>query len=212
MSSSFTEGNAFMYRCAIAVLLAVGLASGSAWAGKYNRKLNLGSPAPAFKDLEGVDGKKYSLEDFKDKDAVVVVITCNECPVAGSYENRIIAFSKKYENKVAVVAVNVCLGEEESLPRMKARAQKKGFNFVYLRDPSQQVGRAYGASKTPEFFALDKERKVAYMGALDDDLRIAKVKEKYLENAIEAILKGEKPTLAETPAFGCGIEYRKRKD
>src|SRR5262249_10433880 len=128
-----------------------------------------------------------------------------------TYEDRIIAFAKKYKDKVAMVALNVNDGEEESLPKMKAHAQEKGFSFVYLRDPEQKIGRALGATKTPEFFVLNKERKIVYMGALDDELNPRKVTEKYLENAVEAVLKGEKPAKAETPAYGCGIPYRKVK-
>ncbi len=201
-----------MYRSAIAMLLLAGLSVSPALAGKYNRKLSLGDAAPAFKDLEGIDGKKYSLEDFKGKDLVVIAITCTECPVARVYEDRLVAFAKKYEGKVAVVAINVNTGEEETLAPMRERAKKKGYNFVYLRDPSQRIGRAYGASKTPEFFVLDKGRKVVYMGALDDDMNPAKVKDKYLGDAVESVLKGDKPARMETPAFGCSIEYRKAKD
>jgi peroxiredoxin len=200
-------------RYAIVFLLVVSFALVSPLqAGKYNRKLSIGDAAPAFKDLEGVDGKKHGLEDFKSKDLVVLVTTCNECPVARAYEERIIEFTKKHASKVAVVAINVNPGEEETLAQMKARAKKKNFNFFYLRDDSQKIGRAYGASKTPEFFVLDKNRKVAYMGALDDSMIAADIKQKYLEEAVEAILKGKKPAKVETPPYGCGIIYEKRKN
>jgi peroxiredoxin len=198
-----------MHRSVLAILLAACFAVSPLLAGKYNRKISVGDAAPVFKSLEATDGKKYGLDDFKDKDLVVLVITCNECPVAQSYEDRVIALAKKYKDRVAVVALNVCSGEDEDLPKMKAHAEKKGFNFVYLRDPDQKIGRVFGASKTPEFFVLNKERKIAYMGALDDELNPAKVTEKYLDSAVEAALKGEKPAKAETPAYGCSIEYRR---
>jgi peroxiredoxin len=201
-----------MHRCVLTILLAASFAAGPALAGKYNRKISIGDAAPAFKSLEATDGKKYALEDFKDKDLVVLVIICNECPVAQTYEDRVIAFANKYKDKVSVVALNVNDGDDENLAKMKTHAEKKGFNFVYLRDPEQKMGRALGASKTPEFFVLNKERKVVYMGALDDELNPAKVTEKYLEKAVDALLKGEKPAKAETPAYGCGIEYRKAKN
>lgn len=196
-----------MVRVAAIALLSVSLSAGPLTAGKFNRKLNVGDAAPAFKDLEGIDGQKHSLYDFKNKEVLVLVITCNECPVSSAYEDRIIAFADKYRSKAAVAAINVCQGEDESLPKMKARAKEKSFPFPYLRDASQEVGRAYGASKTPEFFVLNKDRKIVYMGALDDELDAAKVKRKYLEEAVEAVLKGETPAKAETPAYGCGIEY-----
>jgi peroxiredoxin len=201
-----------MSRSVLAILLAVSFAVSPTLAGKFNRKISVGDAAPVFKSLKATDGKEYGLEDFKDKDFVVLVITCNECPVAQSYEDRVIALAKKYKDKVAVVALNVNGGDDEDLPKMKAHAEKKGFNFVYLRDPDQKIGRALGASKTPEFFVLNKERKIVYMGALDDELNPAKVTEKYLESAVDALLKGEKPAKAETPAYGCGIEYRKAKN
>ena len=201
-----------MPRIAIAIVLIAGFAATPVHAGKYNRKLTIGAAAPAFKDLDGIDGKKHSLADFKNNDVVVLLVTSNECPVARSYEDRLIAFTKKYEGKIAVAAINVSLGEEEGLPQMKERAKKRRFNFVYLRDASQSLGRALGASKTPECFVLNKDRRVVYMGALDDDWLNQEVKEKYLEYAVEATLKGEKPAKAETPAYGCGIEYRKKKD
>jgi len=198
-----------MVRCAIFALFVTSLAfANPARAGKYNRKLKIGDAAPAFKDLEGIDGKKHNLDDFKGKDVVVLVITCNECPVARAYEKRIIDFTKKHEDKVAVVAISVNNGEEDQMPQMQERAKKVGFNFPYLHDPSQKIGRALGATHTPEFFVLNKDRKVVYMGALDDHLNAAKVAEKYLENAVAAILKGEKPATAETPANGCGIPYK----
>ncbi len=200
-----------MSRIVLAILLAVSFAVSPLLAGKYNRKISVGDAAPGFNNLDATDGKKYSLDDFKDKDLVVLVLICNECPVAQTYEDRIMAFAKKYKDKVAVVGLNVCGGEDEELPKMKTHAEKKGFNFVYLRDPEQKIGRALGASKTPEFFVLNKERKITYMGALDDELNPAKVTEKYLESAVDAILKGEKPAKAETPAYGCSIEYRRAK-
>ncbi len=150
----------------------------------------------------------HSLDNFKNKDVVVLVITCNHCPVARAYEKRIIDFTKTHEEKVAVVAISVNNGEEDQMPQMKERAKKAGFNFPYLHDPSQKIGRRLGATKTPEFFVLNKDRTVAYMVALDDHMNAAKVEEKYLENAVTAVLKGEKPATAETPAFGCGVPYK----
>jgi peroxiredoxin len=206
----FTAKEKNMARCAIvALLVAVFAMTSPVQGGKYNRKLKIDDAAPVFKGLEGIDDKKHNLDEFKNKDLVVVVFTCNECPVSRAYEKRIIAFTKKHEGKVAVVAINVNQGEEETLAQMKERAKKMKFNFAYLRDPSQKIGHAYGASKTPEFFVLNKDRKIAYMGALDDEMIERRVEEKYLDKAIEAVLKGQKPATAETPALGCSIEYKK---
>jgi peroxiredoxin len=193
-----------------AVLMAVVALTLPAVAGEFNKKLNIGDPAPVFKDLEATDGHKYSLDSFKDKDVLVVCITCNHCPVAVAYEDRLINFAKKYggkDSKVGLIAINVNNLEADKLPKMKERANEKGFNFVYAYDPSQKIGRDLGASVTPEFFVFGKDRKVIYMGAMDDSQNSPKVN--YLEAAVEAALKGETPKTKETRARGCSVKYEK---
>ena len=180
--------------------------------GKFNRKIKIGDPAPSYTGLPGVDGKSHSLADEKDKDVVVLVITCNQCPVATAYEKRIMDFSKKYggpESKVAVVAINVNSDAEDSLPNMIVRAQERGFSFPYLYDDSQKIGRALGATVTPEFFVLDKNRKVVYMGGMDNGVNPNNVTANYLVPAVEAALKGVAPTISETAARGCNILYQR---
>jgi peroxiredoxin len=198
-----------MFRIALMALALAGWVLVPAQAGKYNKKLKIGDPAPTFANLEGVDGKTYSLDSFKDKEVLVLCITCNHCPVAQAYEDRIIQFVKKYasgpDSKVAFVAINVNNLEADKLPKMKERAQAKGFNFPYLYDPSQQIGRALGASVTPEFFVFNKDRKLVYMGAMDDSQTSPRVN--YLEAAVEAALRGEIPQTAETRARGCTVKY-----
>jgi len=200
-------------RFSILLLLAVGgLGLLPVQAGEFNKKLSVGDAAPPWKDLPGVDGKTHSLADLKDKDVVVLVFTCNSCPIAVDYEDRIIAFTKKYAGaKLAVVAVNVNVIEEDRLPKMQERAKEKGFNFPYLFDESQKIARAYGAMYTPEFFVLDKERKIAFLGAMDDTSAAAGVKVRYLEAAVDAVLKGEKPARGETRARGCLIRFLREK-
>jgi peroxiredoxin len=179
-----------------------------------NGVLSLGDPAPAWKDLPGVDGKKHSLADLKDKQVVVVVFTCNSCEIASDYEDRIIAFAKASagaDKPTAVVAINVNTVEEDRLPKMKERAESKGFPYPYLYDQTQKIAKAYGAIYTPEFFVLDKDRKIAYMGSFDDNIELTKVKRQYLKPAIEAVLKGEKPSPAKTNAFGCLIRYERAR-
>lgn len=203
-----------MTRLALAALLAV-LAAGSAPAGKYNKVLSPGDQAPEWKDLVGTDGQKHALADLKDKAVVVLVFTCNSCPVAADYEDRIIAFAKTHagpDSKVGVVAVNVNTEKADALPAMKARAEKKGFPFPYLYDPSQEIARKYGAMFTPEFVVLDKDRKVVYLGALDDKSPPAEPTLKHVEAAVTAALAGKKPEVAETSAAaGCRIKFKKKK-
>lgn len=170
--------------------------------------LEIGTAAPAWKGLEGIDGKKHSLGDLKEADAVVVVFTCNHCPVAKAYEERLVEFQNDYKNKkVALVAINVSNADADKLPAMKERAEEKGFEFAYLYDPSQEIGRKFGAVVTPHAFVLDKERKLAYRGAIDDSQDASKVTKHSLRDAVDAVLAGKKPAEPETKQFGCGIGY-----
>jgi peroxiredoxin len=200
---------------ALALLL---LASAVALAGpgKFNKVLAPGDPAPEWKDLPGTDGKKHSFADFKEKEVLVVVFTCNTCPVAENYEDRLIAFAKAFagpKDKVGVVAVNPNDGKDENLEAMTKRAKKKGFPFPYLSDASQEVTDRYGAKYTPEFFVLNKERKVVYTGAMDDKAPPGEAKVKHLEAAVKAVLAGEKiPTTETSAAAGCKIKPKAKKD
>ena len=198
---------------AVAVLLAL---AGPAPAGKFNKVLNIGDAAPTWEGLEGTDGNKHALAHLKGKDVVVVVFTCNSCPVAEGYENRIIAFATQHagpDAKVGVVAINVNTAKDDALPAMKVRAQKKKFPYAYLFDPTQEIARKYGAGYTPEFFVLDKERKVAYMGSMDDKGPPGEPKALHLEAAVAAVLAGKKVETAETSAAaGCRIKFNPKRD
>ncbi len=197
----------------LAVLLAAMTAS-AAKAGKYNPVLDIGGAAPAFGKLPGVDGKEQAFADFQDREVLVVVFTCNTCPYALDYEKRIIQFVKDYcgpEGKVGLVAINVNRVPGDLPKDMKERAEKYHYNFPYLYDESQQSAKQYGATFTPEFFVLDKERKVVYMGAMDDNTDAAKVKEKHVENAVNAALAGQKPSTTETVGIGCLVRYARER-
>jgi peroxiredoxin len=170
--------------------------------------LEIGQLAPKWENLEGVDGKRHSLADLKEAKAVLVVFTCNHCPVAQAYEDRLIDLHAKYRQRgVELVAINVNNLEADRLPAMKERAAQKGFKFAYLYDPSQAIGRAYGATVTPHAFVLDGQRKLAYMGAIDDDMNAAKAETHYVRQALEAVLAGKQPEPAQTQPAGCGIVY-----
>jgi peroxiredoxin len=181
-------------------------------AGEFNKVLKLGDTAPAWKDLPGTDGKKHSLGDHSSKELLVVCFTCNSCACSEEYEDRIIAFAKKYQDRVGFVAINVNTIPEDRLDAMKKKADKKKFPFDYLYDETQKIARDYGATYTPEFFVLTKDRKIAYMGAMDDKTNLADVKERYLESAVDAMLKGEKPAKSETIARGCLIRWKRTRD
>jgi peroxiredoxin len=179
-------------------------------AGEFNSTLNIGDAGPAWKNLPGVDGKEHSLADLDAKKPVVVVFTCNSCPIATDYEDRIIAIARKFADQVNFVAINVNRVPEDSLAKMKTRAEAKKFLYPYLFDESQQIAKDYGAVFTPEFFVLNADRKIVYMGGLDDNSDATQVKTNYLEPAILAVLKGAKPETQETAARGCRIRFARR--
>lgn len=141
---------------------------------------------------------------------LVLAITCNHCPTAVAYEDRIIAFAQKHaapQSKVALVAINVNNLEEDKLPKMKERAKSKGFTYPYLYDPSQKIARDLGAAVTPEFFVYDKNRKLVYTGSFDDKINGATVN--YLEAAVQAALNGTPAEPPQTKPFGCSIKFDK---
>lgn len=185
------------------------LAFHAAQAGKFNRVLDIGDPAPAWENLPGVDGRQHSLADLADARIVVIAFTCNHCPVAQSYQERFKEFARKYKPKgVELVAISVNLEPADGLEKMKERAAEQEYNFPYLQDPTQQIGRKYGATSTPHLFVLDKQRRIAYMGAFDDDFSDASaVQEHYVRDAVEALLAGQEPEITETRQSGCPIRY-----
>jgi peroxiredoxin len=153
-------------------LVAVAAIAMPALAGKYNKVVSVGDKAPTFSGLPAVfkgEERSVSLPDIKD-DVVVLVFLANHCPAVGQYEDRLIEFTKDYEGKgVRVVGISVSQQEGDKLPGIKSYMKDKGSNYVYGYDESQDIGRAYGATNTPQFFVLDKDRVIRYMGAMDDN-------------------------------------------
>ncbi|NNJ27450.1 thioredoxin family protein [Alienimonas chondri] len=195
---------------ASAFALTLGAVSGdSASASEFNEVLDIGDKAPSFENLPSADGKKLSLADLKDQKAIVVVFTCNHCPVAQAYEGRMKAFAKEYADKgVSVVAISVSTEPEDALPEMAERVKAEGINYPYLRDETQAIGKAYGASVTPQSFVLGPDRTVRYMGAWDDSWRAAKAPEEtYVRDAVDAVLAGKDVAVTEKRQVGCGIVY-----
>ncbi len=175
--------------------------------------LKIGFPAPDF-ILTGIDDKKYSLESFKDKKAVVIIFSCNHCPYVQAYEERILKMQNDYATKaVAVIAINSNEDvnyPDDSFENMKKRAAEKNFNFPYLRDEDQSVARAYDATHTPEIFLLDAERKLAFHGKIDDNWQEPdKVQNHYLQDALDELLAGKEISVPETFTIGCTIKWKK---
>lgn len=195
----------------VMLLAAFALLDFNALAGEYNQVLDIGDAAPAWKELAGTDGAAHSLADLQDTPVVVVVFTCNTCPVANDYEARINQLAQSLPEKVAVVAINVNLSEGDGFAEMQQRAKEQGYRYPYLYDATQQIGREYGAGSTPEFFVLSPERKIVYMGAMDDNADATQAKLRYVDAAIEAALAGKLPETKETYANGCGIRYPRQR-
>ncbi len=166
--------------------------------------------------LKNVDGKMVSLTDYADEEGVIVIFTCNHCPYAKAYEQRIIALDKAYASEgFPVVAINPNDPNrvpEDAFPKMQERAAEKGYTFPYLVDETQEIARTYGATKTPHVYLLATEGNgtftVHYIGAIDDSPMDADAVDKtYLEDAIAAVKAGESPSPAETKAIGCTIKW-----
>ena len=193
-------------------LVVLSLVAVPAFAGKYNKAISVGDKAPDFAGIPAVaNGEQQSLtlSDIKE-DVVVVVFLANHCPVVRAYEDRVIDFTKEYKGKgVKVVGFAVSQAEGDKLPGIKDYMKENKSNYIYGYDESQAIGKAYGASNTPQFFVLDKERKIRYTGAMDDNGREDKVTKTYLRDAVDAVLKGESVAVEETRPVGCGVSYKK---
>jgi len=168
-------------------------------------------------DLKSVDGNTVSLSDYQDAKGFMVVFTCNTCPYAKMYEERIIALHNDYAPKgFPVIAINpndVGKSPGDSFAEMKARAKNKGFTFPYALDETQEITRAYGATRTPHVYVLKKEGKdkykVAYIGAIDNNWKDPDAaNEKYVRKAVDAILSGRTVPTTSTKAIGCTIKWQ----
>jgi peroxiredoxin len=163
--------------------------------------------------LPATDGGTVSADTYADKPVLGVVFWCNHCPYVKAWEDRMIAIQREYADRgvqfVLISSNDPVQYPDDSFDAMKVQAQKKAYPFPYLFDASQEVARAYGATRTPEIFLFDRERMLRYHGAPDDNFENpGAVKAAYLKDALEALLAGRDPTTAETPPKGCTIKWR----
>jgi len=186
--------------------------------------LALGSPAPDFA-LPGVDGKVHKLSDYAASRVLAVVFTCNHCPIAQVYEQRIERLYEEYGKRgVAVVAIQGndpkaltieeldCSDISDTLPEMKVRFAYKHLHYPYLYDGDTQAAtRAYGPQATPHIFIFDRERRLRYEGRIDDNYRIELVKTHEARDAIEALLAGKPVLVTHTGAFGCSTKWQEKE-
>lgn len=164
--------------------------------------------------LENIDGTTVSLANYKDAKGFIVIFTCNTCPYAVAYEDRIEALNKKYASKgypvIAIMPNNTDVKPGDSMEAMKTRAKEKGFTFPYLMDKGQKIYPQYGATKTPHVYILEKTKKgneVKYIGAIDDNYKDAEaVTTTYVEDAVNALLNNQNIEIKETRAIGCTIK------
>ncbi|MDA0745401.1 MAG: thioredoxin family protein [bacterium] len=176
--------------------------------------LSLGETAPkATVKMANIDGRELSIADVKGEHGTLVMFSCNSCPWVVAWEDRIASLGNAYQEKgFGVIVINANDTEqvaEDGLVQMKKRAEERGFNFPYVVDATSNVARAFGATRTPEVFLFNKQGKLVYNGAIDDDARNpGKVEAHYLKDALESILAGKPVSTAQTKALGCTIKFR----
>jgi peroxiredoxin len=187
--------------------------------------LKIGAKAPDF-NLKGVDGKMYTLASFKSADILIILFTCNHCPTAQAYEDRVQKIVNKYQSKnVKLVAISpnndkaVRLDElgysdlGDSYEEMKIRAKDKKYTYPYLYDGgTQSTAKAYGPTTTPHVFVFDKSRTLSYVGRIDDEEHINLTKVPDLTNALDEMLAGKKVSTPFTKTFGCSIKWASKID
>jgi peroxiredoxin len=197
-----------------ALALAIAATPAAAVAGESSGGLALGSKAPqATTKMKNVDGKQLSIADVAGKSGTLVIFTCNHCPFAKDWETRIVELANGYTARgigaVLINANNPDTHPEDGYAEMQTRAKSRGMKIPYVVDETSAVAKAFGASVTPEAFVFDKAGKLVYHGAIDDNRKQPdKVQARYLKDALDAVLAGKAPPVAETKSLGCGIKFR----
>jgi thiol-disulfide isomerase/thioredoxin len=201
---------------AIPVALATALSAPAVFAepGAGVGALALGAKAPlATTKMKSVDGKVVSIAEVAGKAGTLVIFTCNHCPFAKGWEERIVEIANSYPKKgIGVILINPndpAKHAEDSFDEMRERAKKRGLQVPYVVDDTSGVARAFGATVTPEAFLFDKGGNLAYHGTVDDNHQdAAKVRNRYLRDALDAVVAGKAPAPPETKSLGCGIKFR----
>ena len=176
--------------------------------------LDLGASAPkADVKMKNVDGRELTLTEIAGKQGTLVIFTCNHCPWAKAWEERIATLGNTYAARgVGVVAINANdpkTNAADGFDGMVERAKLRGFTFPYVVDRGSTVARAFGAERTPEAFLFDAQGKLVYHGTIDDNAQEPdKVTEHYLADALNAVVSGTAVAVKETKAMGCGIKFR----
>jgi peroxiredoxin len=192
------------------------MAGAVALAEPESKPLALGATAPmaSTKLKNSIDGKPVSISDVKGSKGTLVVFTCNGCPYAKAWEERIVELGNGYSKKgVGAILVNSndpTIADKDTPELMRARAKERGMQVPYAVDEGSSVAKAFGATVTPEAFLFDKAGKLVYHGTIDDNHKEAsKVSKRYLKDALEAVVSGKPVPAAETKSLGCGIKFKK---
>ncbi|MCR9183114.1 MAG: thioredoxin family protein [Flavobacteriaceae bacterium] len=207
--------NKSKYLSTLIALLVVSAGLLSFTSSNDNKGYEVGDLATDFK-LKNVDGKIVSLSDYKEVNGYIVIFSCNTCPYVVAYEDRMIDLHNKYNKKgFPVIAINPNdpeISPGDSFEKMQERAKEKNFPFAYVFDEKQEIFPQYGATRTPQVYLLEKTTQgniVRYIGAIDDNFKdAAAVKDKFLEDAIDAILNKKEVPVKTTRAIGCTIKVK----
>lgn len=175
-------------------------------------KIPMGTKPVDF-NLKGIDGEMHSLADYDDKEILVIVIMCNHCPYVQAVDDRLVQLQEKFaKQNVQFIGINPnddATYPEDNFENMIKRAGEKGYNFPYLKDEDQSIARQYQAQCTPDIFVYDKNRELCYHGRIDDNWQEPdKVTSNDLNDAIEALLDGKKPSPEQYPTMGCSIKWK----
>lgn len=187
-------------------------------AGKYNSIINIGDPLPTFNNLPSTSGENLSSEDLNEE-VIVLVSLANHCPWVRGMDKDLVSLAKSFNDKsIRFIGLSMNHREDDRLPAMKVHAEKHGYSFDYIFDERQDLGRKLGATRTPEYFVFNKERKLVYTGALydspakmNDDGTVKHINGEptqfYVHDAVTALLDGNEVTTKETRAHGCTVKY-----
>lgn len=187
-------------------------------AGEYNAVVDIGAPMPQFSDLPATDGTTLSSGDLEEE-IVILVFLANHCPWVKGMDPDLVKLADAVQSdKVRIVGVSVNHRDDDRLPAMKEHAAQAGYNFTYIYDESQELGRALGATRTPEYYIFDQDRTLAYMGLLHNspaskrrdgtiNYTEGEPTQFYVADNVKALLAGEEVPVAETRAHGCSVEY-----
>lgn len=187
-------------------------------AGEFNAVIDIGAPMPQFADLPATDGTTLSSSDLEEE-VVILVFLANHCPWVKGMDPDLVKLADAVQgDRVRIVAVSVNHRDDDRLPAMKEHAAQAGYNFTYIYDESQDLGRALGATRTPEYYVFDKDRRLVYMGLLHNspaskrrdgtiNYTEGEPTEFYVADTVTALLSGQEVTVAETRAHGCSVEY-----